>query len=66
MLANTGLDNLRFMSPVVAGDRIAVQLTVKLKTRRTDTYGEVRWQVILTKQDNATVASYELLTMNAY
>lgn len=66
VLANTGLDNLRFMSPVVAGDRIAVQLTVKLKTRRTDTYGEVRWQVILTKQDNATVASYELLTMNAY
>ena len=66
VLANTGLDNLRFMSPVVAGDRIAVQLTVKLKTRRTDTYGEVRWQVILSKQDNATVASYELLTMNAY
>ena len=66
VLANTGLDNLRFQKPVSAGDRIKVQLTVKAKTPRTDTYGEVRWQVILRNQDDDPVADYELLTMNAY
>lgn len=66
VLANTGLDTLRFQQPVSAGDRIKVQLTVKKKTPRTDTYGEVRWHVILRNQDDETVAEYELLTMNAY
>ena len=66
VLANTGLDSLRFMKPVVAGDSIKVRLTVKQKTRRTDDYGEVRWHVTLTNQDDDKVAEYELLTMNAY
>ena len=66
VLANTGLDNLRFMKPVVAGDSIKVRLTVKKKTRRNDDYGEVRWHVTLTNQDNDMVAEYELLTMNEY
>ncbi|WP_170420151.1 phenylacetic acid degradation bifunctional protein PaaZ [Ruegeria arenilitoris] len=66
VLANTGLDGLRFMKPVVAGDNIKVRLTVKQKTRRTDDYGEVRWHVTLTNQDDEKVAEYELLTMNAY
>ena len=66
VLANTGLDGLRFMKPVVAGDSIKVRLTVKQKTRRTDDYGEVRWHVTLTNQDDDKVAEYELLTMNAY
>ncbi len=66
VLANTGLDGLRFMKPVVAGDSIKVRLTVKQKTRRTDDYGEVRWHVTLTNQDDEMVAEYELLTMNAY
>ena len=66
VLANTGLDNLRFMKPVVAGDHLKVRLTVKQKTRRNDTYGEVRWHVTLTNQDSDRVAEYELLTMNAY
>ena len=66
VLANTGLDNLRFMKPVQAGDSIAVRLTVKAKTRRTDEYGEVRWHVTLTNQDAEKVAEYELLTMNSY
>ncbi|MBY6122635.1 phenylacetic acid degradation bifunctional protein PaaZ [Mameliella alba] len=66
VLANTGLDGLRFMKPVVAGDALNVRLTVKQKTRRTDDYGEVRWHVTLTNQDGETVAEYELLTMNAY
>lgn len=65
VLANTGLDNLRFMKPVSPGDSIAVQLTVKAKTPRNDEYGEVRWHVRLTNQDAEAVAEYDLLTMNA-
>jgi len=66
VLANTGLDNLRFMKPVEAGDTIKVRLTVKAKTPRNDDYGEVRWHVTLTNQNDEAVAEYELLTMNAY
>lgn len=66
VLANTGLDALRFMKPVEAGDSIKVRLTVKHKTPRNDDYGEVRWHVTLTNQDDELVAEYELLTMNAY
>ena len=66
VLANTGLDNLRFMKPVVPGDTIAVCLTVKKKTRRNEEYGEVRWHVTLRNQDGEQVAEYELLTMVAY
>ncbi len=66
VLANTGLDNLRFMKPVQAGDSIKVRLTVKHKTPRNEEYGEVRWHVTLTNQDDDLVAEYELLTMNAY
>ena len=66
VLANTGLDNLRFMKPVEAGDEIKVRLTVKKKTNRNDDYGEVRWHVTLTNQDDDKVAEYELLTMNAH
>ncbi|GGD47079.1 phenylacetic acid degradation bifunctional protein PaaZ [Sinisalibacter lacisalsi] len=66
VLANTGLDNLRFMKPVVPGDSLRVRLTVKQKTRRTAEYGEVRWHVTLYNQDDEVVAEYELLTMNAY
>ena len=65
VLANTGLDNLRFMKPVEAGDAIKVRLIVKARTPRTPDYGEVRWQVTLTNQDDEKVAEYELLTMNA-
>lgn len=66
VLANTGLDNLRFMKPVSPGDAINVRLTVKRKTRRNDDYGEVRWHVTLYNQDADKVAEYELLTMVAY
>ncbi|MCV6584276.1 MAG: phenylacetic acid degradation bifunctional protein PaaZ [Marinibacterium sp.] len=66
VLANTGLDALRFMKPVVAGDSIKVRLTVKQKTPRNTEYGEVRWHVSLRNQDDDLVAEYELLTMNAY
>jgi oxepin-CoA hydrolase/3-oxo-5,6-dehydrosuberyl-CoA semialdehyde dehydrogenase len=66
VLANTGLNGLAFHKPVSPGDSIAAQLTVARKTRRTDTYGEVAWAVILTNQDGVQVAAYELLTMVAY
>ncbi len=66
VLANTGLDSLRFMKPVQAGDSIKVRLTVKHKTPRNTAYGEVRWHATLTNQDDEMVAQYELLTMVAY
>ncbi|MBE1293291.1 MAG: phenylacetic acid degradation bifunctional protein PaaZ [Rhodobacteraceae bacterium] len=66
VLANTGLDTLRFMKPVVAGDSLKVRLTVKKKTKRNDDYGEVRWHVTASNQDDEMVAEYELLTMVAY
>jgi len=65
VLANYGLDNLRFFKPVVPGDTIEVRLTVKQKAPRKPEYGEVRWDVEITNQNGETVASYELLTMNA-
>ncbi|MEM7644134.1 MAG: phenylacetic acid degradation bifunctional protein PaaZ, partial [Pseudomonadota bacterium] len=66
VLANTGLDNLRFLKPVEAGDSVQVRLTVKAKTPRNDEYGEVRWHVTLTNQDGDLVADYDLLTMVAF
>ncbi|MGQ2902007.1 phenylacetic acid degradation bifunctional protein PaaZ [Neoaquamicrobium sediminum] len=65
VLANYGLDNLRFMKPVSPGDSLKVRLTAKTKTRRNDEYGEVRWDVAVVNQDGEQVAGYELLTMNA-
>ncbi len=66
VLANTGLNDLSFQKPVSAGDSISVRLTCKRKTRRTDEYGEVAWNVTLTNQDGDQVARYELLTMVSY
>ena len=66
VLANTGLDQLRFLKPVEAGTRIKVRLTVKKKTRRTEDYGEVRWHVTLTDHADDLVGEYDLLTMNAH
>lgn len=66
VLANTGLDTLRFMKPVGAGASIRVVLTVKAKTKRTGEYGEVRWDVVILDEADDMVARYDLLTMNAY
>ncbi|MBZ0162282.1 MAG: phenylacetic acid degradation bifunctional protein PaaZ [Notoacmeibacter sp.] len=65
VLANYGLDNLRFSRPVSPGDSLSVKLTAKEKTRRNAEYGEVRWAVSVSNQDGEEVASYDLLTMNA-
>ena len=65
VLANFGLDNLRFLKPVKPGDTIKVKLTAKSKSLRTEKYGEVKWAVAVTNQNDEPVATYELLTMNA-
>jgi oxepin-CoA hydrolase/3-oxo-5,6-dehydrosuberyl-CoA semialdehyde dehydrogenase len=63
VLANTGLDRLRFTKPVKPGDRIHVVLTCASKSPRTPEQGEVRWDVQVLDTDDVLVASYELLTM---
>ena len=66
VLANYGLDDLRFAQPVNHGDTIRVRLTCKQKTLRQGTgYGEVRWDTEVTNQDDEVVASYDVLTMVA-
>ncbi len=65
VLANTGLDNLRFLKPIVPGDSIAVDLTVMERKSRTPEYGEVRWHAAVRNHDGDAVAEYELLTMVA-
>ena len=64
VLANYGLDSLRFLTPVAAGDSIRVTLTAKQITpRTTDDYGEVRWDTVLHNQDGDVVATYNVLTL---
>jgi oxepin-CoA hydrolase/3-oxo-5,6-dehydrosuberyl-CoA semialdehyde dehydrogenase len=66
VLANYGVDDLRFAQPVNFGDTLKVRLTCKQKTLRAGSgYGEVRWDTEVTNQDNETVASYDVLTMVA-
>ncbi len=66
VLANFGVDNLRFLTPVKAGDSIAVTLTVKQITPRTSAdYGEVRWDAVVTNADGEPVATYDVLTLVA-
>ncbi|MDE8347160.1 MAG: aldehyde dehydrogenase family protein, partial [Acidocella sp.] len=65
VLANYGLDNLRFLKPVSPGDAIQVKLTAKAKTQRNESYGEVTWAALVTNQNGEIVARYDLLTMNA-
>lgn len=66
VLANSGLENLRFVTPVSPGDSIRVELTAKQITpRETDDYGEVRWDAVLRNQDDELVANYDVLTLVA-
>jgi oxepin-CoA hydrolase / 3-oxo-5,6-dehydrosuberyl-CoA semialdehyde dehydrogenase len=64
VLANYGLENLRFLTPLYPGDSMRVELTVKSKSVRNDEMGEVRWAVYVFNQKDEVVASYDLLTMN--
>jgi len=66
VLANYGLDDLRFTEPVYPGDDLTVRLTCKQKAyRRGKGYGEVRWDIAITNQEDVVVAAYDILTMVA-
>ncbi|WP_426115076.1 phenylacetic acid degradation bifunctional protein PaaZ [Massilia sp. PWRC2] len=69
VLANYGLDNLRFIAPVAIGDTIRARLTCKRKVdrQRVDDkgvgQGVVAWDVQVTNQHEELVASYDILTL---
>ena len=68
VLANYGLDNLRFTKPVYPGDTIQVRLTCKQKTAKETPpdgvpQGVVAWDVEVTNQNAETVAVYTILTL---
>ncbi|WP_372728882.1 phenylacetic acid degradation bifunctional protein PaaZ, partial [Nocardioides sp.] len=66
VLANFGVDGLRFLTPVKADDTISVTLTVKQITPRMNAdYGEVRWDALVTNTDGDPVATYDVLTLVA-
>ncbi len=66
VLANYGLENLRFLTPVYPGDELTVTLTAKEIIPREDApHGEVRWDTDVTNQDGASVAKYDVLTLVA-
>jgi oxepin-CoA hydrolase/3-oxo-5,6-dehydrosuberyl-CoA semialdehyde dehydrogenase len=68
VLANYGLEGLRFVKPVYAGDTIRVRLTCKSKAAKDDREGQVpqgvvAWDVEVTNQENEPVAVYTVLTL---
>ncbi|WP_032404456.1 phenylacetic acid degradation bifunctional protein PaaZ [Rhodococcoides fascians] len=66
VLANFGVDSLRFLTPVKAEDSLTVTLTAKLITpRQSADYGEVRWDAVVVNQDGDPVATYDVLTLVA-
>jgi oxepin-CoA hydrolase/3-oxo-5,6-dehydrosuberyl-CoA semialdehyde dehydrogenase len=66
VLANFGVDDLRFLTPVKAGDTIRVTLTVKeIAPRASADYGEVRWDAVVTNSEDEPVATYDVLTLVA-
>lgn len=71
VLANYGLDTLRFIKPVGIGDTIQARLTAKRKTDRNRRdekgvgQGVVAWDVEVTNQMGELVASYDILTLVA-
>ena len=70
VLANYGLEALRFTKPVYVGDTIQARLTCKQKTNKEDREGQVpqgvvAWDVEVTNQDAEPVAVYTILTLVA-
>ena len=71
VLANYGLDTLRFVKPVGIGDTLQARLTCKRKTDRHKTgpdgvgQGVVAWDVEVSNQRGEVVASYDILTLVA-
>jgi len=66
VLANYGLDKLRFATPTYPGDEIHVVLTCKRKTLLAGRgYGEVSWSARVINQKGELAAVYDILTMVA-
>ena len=66
VLANFGIDHLRFMKPVNPDDCLQVTLTCKeINPREADVYAEVRWDTTVTNQNGEVVAQYDVLTLVA-
>ncbi len=66
VLANYGLENLRFLTPVYPDDELTVTLTCKQIISREDAeHGEVRWDAEVTNQEGKPVATYDVLTLVA-
>ncbi len=68
VLANYGLEGLRFVKPVYIGDTIHARLTCKQKTAKEDRVdqipqGVVHWDVEVMNQDGEAVAIYTILTL---
>ncbi|GBF07620.1 bifunctional aldehyde dehydrogenase/enoyl-CoA hydratase [Deinococcus aerius] len=69
VLANYGLENLRFVEPVGIGDTIRTRLTCKRKIRKdlrpgeTRPTGVVEWHAEITNQRDELVATYDILTL---
>src|SRR5690606_31371120 len=60
VLANYGLDNLRFTQPVYVGDTIQVRLTSKTNTRKEDREGQIQqgvveWKVEITNKSGEKI-----------
>ncbi|MBX3042959.1 MAG: phenylacetic acid degradation bifunctional protein PaaZ [Candidatus Kapabacteria bacterium] len=70
VLANYGIDELRFTQPVYVGDTIRVNLTVLEKTAKEDKegmppHGVVKWDVEVFNQNNELVTQATILTLVA-
>jgi oxepin-CoA hydrolase/3-oxo-5,6-dehydrosuberyl-CoA semialdehyde dehydrogenase len=66
VMANYGLESLRFLQPVYPGDAIHVRLTVKTsRPKEGEHQGVVEWDVVVFNQNNQQVALYTLLTLVA-
>lgn len=69
VLANYGLDTLRFINPVGIGDTIQARLTCKRKidqgkkSPKGEPQGVVAWDVEVSNQLGELVASYDILTL---
>lgn len=71
VIANYGMENLRFIEPVKIGDTIQVRLTCKKKIRKPQKtaedrpHGVVVWDVQVLNQHQQAVALYSILTLVA-
>ncbi|WP_222270115.1 phenylacetic acid degradation bifunctional protein PaaZ [Modestobacter marinus] len=66
VLANYGVDHLRFLTPVKPGEELTVTLTAKQITPRGGAdHGEVRWDAVVVNTEGQPVATYDVLTMVA-